>query len=127
MGRVHQRAGEIMATHWELPEDIRFAIWSHHQVMIQGHAHPLAATVAIANELTHDLGVGGGVIPKVGQDLDEMTEGEADCVRAHTSVDRSSEKTLEHARTALGLIDATMELIREEAAATLAALASDGE
>ena len=56
-----------------------------------------------------------------------MTEGEADCVRAHTSVHRSSEETLEHARTALGLTDATMELVREEAAGTLAALASDAE
>jgi HD-like signal output (HDOD) protein len=123
--RVHQRAGEIMATHWELPEDIRFAISAHHQVMIQGHAHPLAATVAVANELTHDLGV--GVIPKVGQDLDEMTESEADCVRAHTSVDRSSAKTLEHARSALGLTDATMALVRDEAVGVVTALTSDAE
>lgn len=121
--RVHQRAGEIMATHWTLPEDIRVAIAAHHQVMIKGSAHPLAATVALANELSHELGV--GVIPKVGQDLDEFTQDEADCVRSHTSVDRSGEKTLAHARQALGIDDAKMGALREEAARVVTALSSE--
>ena len=49
--RVHQRAGELMAKHWELPADIGFAISAHHQVMIAGHAHPLAATVSVVSAL----------------------------------------------------------------------------
>ena len=122
--RVHQRAGEIMATHWELPDDIRLAISAHHQVMIKGQAHPLAATVSLANELAHELGV--GVIPKAGQDLQEMSEGEADCVRAHTSVDRTGEKTLAHAREVLGLEEATMVLIQEEGGDVIAKLPGAG-
>lgn len=121
--RVHQRAGEIMATHWQLPHEIGFAISAHHQVMIKGQAHPLAATVAVANELSHELGM--GVIPKVDQELDVMTDSEADCVRAHAFVDHSTEKTLEHARGALALTEASMALIREEAVGVLAGLAED--
>ncbi|HPG24903.1 MAG: HDOD domain-containing protein [Spirochaetaceae bacterium] len=122
--RVHQRAGEIMATHWELPHDIRFALSAHHQVMLQGHPHPLAATVAIANELAHELGA--GVIPKAGQALSELTEEEADCVRAHTSVDRSGDKTLVHAREALSIDDKTMERVREEAEQVMETLSVEG-
>ncbi len=121
--RVHQRAGEIMATHWELPMDIRLALSAHHQVMLQGHAHPLAATVAIANELAHELGA--GVIPKADTKLTEMTEEERDCVRAHTSVDRSGLSTLEQARRALGLEAATVLLIREEAEGVLNGLSEE--
>ena len=123
--RVHQRAGELMAKHWDLPADIQMAIAAHHQVMIQGQAHPLASALAVANELTHELGV--GVIPKLGASLGSMSEDEADCVRAHTSVDRSGDKTLEHARTALGLDEKAMGLIREEAEVAVAALAGDAD
>lgn len=118
--RVHQRAGELMARHWELPADIRMAIAAHHQVMIQGHAHPLSSAVAVANELSHELGL--GVIPKAGDDLSEMSDDEADCVRAHTSVDRTGDRTLDHAREALGLDDKKSALIREEGAVALAAM-----
>ncbi len=110
--RVHQRAAEIMAKHWELPPDIQFAISAHHQVLIQGHAHPLAATVALGDELAHEMGF--GVIPK-GDDQGAMSSLERDCVRSHTEVDRSPGKTLEHAREALQLTDAQMELIRRDA------------
>lgn len=123
--RVHQRAGELMAKHWELPMDIQMAISAHHQVMIQGHAHPLSAALAVANELTHELGI--GVIPKAGAELDAMTDEEADCVRAHTSVDRSGGKTLEHAQEALGLDDKAMDLIREEATEALATLNGEAD
>lgn len=118
--RVHHRAGELMATHWELEPDIRLALSAHHQVMIEGYAHPLAATLAIANELAHELGA--GVIPKADDAVEAMTEGELDCVRAHTSVDRNTEVTLAQAREALRLEDATLSLIREEGAATIASL-----
>lgn len=118
--RVHQRAGEIMAQHWDLPGDLRLAISAHHQVLIQGHAHPLAATVTVANELAHLLG--SGILPKADQALTAMSEDERDCIRAHTSVDRSGSETLRNARTALGLDEPTLNLIREESVALLAQL-----
>ncbi len=123
--RVHQRAGELMAGHWDLPADIGLALSGHHQVMIQGHAHPLSSAVALANELAHELGV--GVIPKQGASLEELGEEEADCVRAHTRVDRSGDRTLDHAREALGLDAAALELIREEGRAAVIGLAGEAE
>jgi HD-like signal output (HDOD) protein len=124
--RVHQRAGELMAQHWELPADIVMAISAHHQVMIQGYPHPLSSVLAMANELAHEFGA--GVIPKAGAGLEEMSEDEADCVRAHTSVDRTGDKTLEHAREALGLDEKAIGLIREEGQEAIATLGgSEGD
>ena len=44
-----------------------------------------------------------------------MTELEKDCVRSHTTVDRSTPKTLEHSRKALGLGDEQMALVMVDA------------
>jgi HD-like signal output (HDOD) protein len=119
--RVHQRAGELMAGHWALPPDIGFALGAHHQVLIQGYAHPLAATVALANELAHELGA--GVIPKEDDAADARSDEGRDCLRAHTGVDRGSAATLAHARGALGIEEATLALIRKEAEGVIASLA----
>jgi len=51
-----------------------------------------------------------------------MSEDERDCIRAHTSVDRSGSETLRNARTALGLDEPSLNLIREESVALLAQL-----
>jgi len=113
--RVHCRAGELMAAHWKLPDEIKWVLGNHHQVIVQGVPHPLAATVAIAEDLAHELGF--GVIPKAGDVVQEMSALEADCVRSHTAVDRSSPKTLEHAYAALQLNEQQLELIRSDAEA----------
>jgi HD-like signal output (HDOD) protein len=118
--RVHQQAAELMAEHWGLPHDIRLAIGAHHQVLIEGFPHPLAATVAIANQLAHDLG--HGVVPKESTPLSTLSERERDCVSSHSEVDRCGKKTLEHARTALNLNDAQIKLIESDAAALLGEL-----
>ncbi len=81
--------------------------------MIQGFAHPLAATICLADDLAHEVGF--GVLPKADDHVEAMTELEKDCVRSHVAVDRSSEKTREHARESLGLGDAEMELIMDDA------------
>jgi HD-like signal output (HDOD) protein len=112
--RVHQRAAEIMAGHWGLPAEITLALGAHHQVILQGQPHPLAATLAIADDLAHELGF--GVIPKEDDRVEEMSLLEKDCVRSHTQVDRSPPRTLEHAREALQLNEAQMDLIRSDAA-----------
>jgi HD-like signal output (HDOD) protein len=113
LDRVHTRAGELMAEHWKLMPDIKLAMGHHHQVILDGHPHPLAATVCLANELAHALGF--GVIPKADGVLEEMTELERDGIRSHTTVDRSTPKTLEHAKKALQITDRQMDLIRSDA------------
>jgi len=125
LDRVHEQAAELMAEHWKLPADLRMAIGAHHQVLIQGFAHPLAATVAIANDLAHDLG--HGLVPKEGAALGEMTELERDCMSSFTTVDRSDPKTLEQAREALQLGDEQMRLIESDAAGLLSELTADTE
>jgi len=121
--RVHEQAAELMAEHWSLPPDLRMAVGAHHQVLIQGHPHPLSATVAIANELAHELGY--GVVPK--EDASAEDDLERDCMSSHTGVDHSTPKTLEHAREALQLNDAQVDLIRAEAAEVLSRLGEGGE
>ena len=120
--RVHQRAGELMAKLWELPPDIQITLAAHHQVILKGEVHPLAATVAIANEVAHSLGA--GVIPKEDGALSELTETERDCIRSHTSVDKSGKGTIKHAIDGLGLDEATLLEIRKEGQAVLATLPS---
>lgn len=121
LDRVHQQAAEIMADHWGLPPEIKLAIGAHHQVMIQGHAHPLAATVAIADDLAHELG--SGVVPTE-KDEGRMSELERDCVRSHSGVDRSSANTLEQARNALQLNEQQLGLIQQGAAELVERLAA---
>ena len=122
LDRVHQRAGEIMAKQWELPADIQLAIAGHHQVLVGGQAHPLAATVSVANEVCHELGT--GLIPKADDSLDQMDSVERACLESHAFVDQSSRKTLERAREALGIDDPTLALIREDAKSVLEELGS---
>ncbi len=124
LDRVHQRAGQIMAKQWELPLDIQLAVSAHHQVLVGGQAHPLAATVAVANQVCHELGT--GVIPKEGDSLDPMDALERACLESHTFVDQSTRKTLDHAREALGIDDQTLGLIREDAKSVLEQLGGQG-
>ena len=111
--RVHAHAAEIMADHWNLPDDIKTVLGNHHKVLIDREPHALSGTVCIADHLAHELGF--GVLPKEEESVDGMTELEMDCVRSHTSVDRSSPRTLEHARKVLALDDAAMETLTADA------------
>ena len=122
--RVHQRAGELMAKHWDLPPDIQMAISAHHQVLLGGQPHPLAAAIALANEMAHFFGQ--GVIPKEGAALEEMSAAQADCVRSFTTIDKSTPKTLVAAREALSLDEKTLGLIRKESEEALEQIAMGG-
>ena len=115
--QVHQQAASLMTEQWGLPMDLRLPVGAHHQVLIEGYAHPMAATIAIADDLAHEFGF--GVLPKADDELVEMSELERDCVVSHSQTDRSTENTLAAAREALQLSDQQLELIREEASAVL--------
>jgi len=109
--RVHPRAGQLMAEHWGLSEDLQRVLSAHHQVLVEGEAHPLSATVCVADHLARELGHGLVLEAKEGDDDDFHL----DCVRSHTNVDTSSPRTLEHAREALGIDEALLERIVAEA------------
>jgi len=110
--RVHQRAGELMAERWGLSEDVRCVLANHHQVLVGGEPHRLSATVCLADELARGLGF--TLLPKEDEEtpVDDLRRA---CLSSHTSVDTSGERTLEHARAALGIDPSTWETITAEA------------
>jgi len=136
--RVHERAGEIMAKHWQLPTDIRLALSAHHQVLMGGHVHPLAATLAVANELAHDLGAGlvekpepedaaadAASAARAGSVEDAAAMTARDWMSAHSELDRTRDTTLARAREALGLDARAQALIAGEAKTLLEGLAGE--
>ena len=129
--RVHARAGEIMAKHWQLPADVRLAITLHHQLLMDGHPHPLAATVVVANELVHRAGAVLAPGPDEKQESDDAPEtglekvGAEDWLSAHANVDRSTEATLARARDALGIDARRHGMIEAESRALIEQLASE--
>lgn len=113
--RVHPAAARKMAQLWALPGDISLAIGAHHQVKIEGHAHPLAATVCLADELAHTHGFGLAASESEDGSLEEA------CLASHTGIDRSGPTTLASAREALNLSEKQLELIARDAAKLQAA------
>lgn len=120
--RVHARAGEIMAKKWELPMDLQIPLGAHHQVMLEGRPHPVAATLCLADDIAHELGF--GVVPQIVEDDGSEAAAargasenalELDCLSSLTSIDRSGPATLKNAQAALDISDATLAQIRSQA------------
>ncbi|HXU82154.1 MAG TPA: HDOD domain-containing protein [Polyangia bacterium] len=93
--RCHQEASMVIGTLWKLPGDVQLVLGHHHEVMVQGFVHPLAAVVAVAEQLARELGFG---VPLGGSDCDN-----------------TEELTLARARDALKLDKAGLDRVREEA------------
>ena len=55
---VHEQSSELMARHWGLPADVSMVVGAHHQVKIQGYPHPVAALLALANDIALTMGQG---------------------------------------------------------------------
>jgi HD-like signal output (HDOD) protein len=93
--RCHQEASMVIASLWKLPADVQLVVGNHHEVQIQGFVHPLAAVVAIAEQLARELGFG--------------------IVLAGTDSDSTDELALARARDALRLDAASLDKFREQA------------
>jgi len=93
--QCHQEASGVVAGLWKLPADVQLVLSHHHDVLIDGFVHPLAAVVAIAEELTRGLGLG--------------------IVLSGHNCDVTSDTALAHARTALGFDHARMDKLGQEA------------
>jgi HD-like signal output (HDOD) protein len=100
--QCHQEASAVVARLWKLPMDVQLVLGHHHDVVIGGHPHPLAAVVALAEELTRDFGMG---VVINGQRCDE-----------------TSDHALMHARNAVGFDKRRMDKVREEARRLLTTL-----
>jgi HD-like signal output (HDOD) protein len=91
----HQEASAVVAGLWKLPADVQLVLGHHHDVIINGFVHPLAAVVALADELTRELGVG--------------------IVICGHNCDVTSDTALTHARNALGFDRARSDKLVQEA------------
>lgn len=92
----HAEISQRLVTLWQLPDEIRWVVGGHHQVAIGGFAHPLAAIIAVADDLA----------AKRGDDF---------AFDAEHRCDRSTGPTLAIATQALGLDAKKLKLIEEEA------------
>ncbi|MEM7411769.1 MAG: HDOD domain-containing protein [Myxococcota bacterium] len=118
---VHGVAASQMSRLWGLPPELAIAIGSHHQVLVEGYAHPLAATICVADAEAQALGFGivsstsaESETEDVGIDADDAAI-RAACMQSHHTADHSTPATLGHACDALGLDDPQLELIRKDA------------
>jgi hypothetical protein len=93
--QCHQEASAVVAGLWKLPADVQLVLGHHHDVMINGFVHPLAAVVALADELTRELGM--GIV-----------------IYGH-NCDVTSDTALAHARNALGFDRARSDKLVQEA------------
>jgi HD-like signal output (HDOD) protein len=93
--QCHQEASAVVAGLWKLPADVQLVLGHHHDVVIDGLVHPLAAVVALADDLTRDFGLG---LVLFGHDCDV-----------------TSEASLARARTALGFGKTRMDKLKQEA------------
>jgi HD-like signal output (HDOD) protein len=55
---VHEEASGLLAKHWKLPVEVQWVLGHHHHVQIQGRPHPIAAVVALADNLAARFGFG---------------------------------------------------------------------
>jgi hypothetical protein len=94
--QVHQEASAVVAGLWNMPLDVQLVLGHHHEVVMDGFTHPLAAVVAVAEQLAREFGMG-------------VVIGGHDC-------DRTGETAMGHARKALGLdAPGRMDKVRQEA------------
>lgn len=100
----HEESGAIVAKLWNLPGDVQLVVAHHHQLRIQGHVHPLAAIVCLADGLATEHGRG---VTMAGQPFEAPDD---------------AQKAL--AATALNLTDKQLQTMRAEAQKLLATLAA---
>ena len=55
---VHAEAAGVLGRRWQLPPDVILVLENHHCHMVGGRAHPVAALVAVSDEVARRLGFG---------------------------------------------------------------------
>jgi HD-like signal output (HDOD) protein len=52
--KAHAEGSQLVARLWNLPGDVQLVLGHHHSVSVQGHAHPTAAIIAIAERAINE-------------------------------------------------------------------------
>jgi HD-like signal output (HDOD) protein len=101
LAKAHAEASQLVARLWELPADVQLVLAHHHNVTVQGYAHPTAAIIAIAEKV--------------------LREESGKSARA-LDWDETSDNALIAAREALGITPRSLEAIRKDARTIMAKL-----
>ncbi|MBA3438839.1 MAG: HDOD domain-containing protein [Pyrinomonadaceae bacterium] len=73
-GYTHSQIGALVAKRWNLPEDVCYAIYYHHQPSSAGQAMLMARTVDVADALVNRAGIG---LRQTTTDTDDLLETES--------------------------------------------------
>ena len=98
---THAETARLVTRHWGLPDEVQLVVGAHHDIRVGGFIHPLAAIVAVAQEVARRCGASLRLGP----------DGETDI----TTPDE-----LLAARKAIELTDKRLDLIMAEAKKRLA-------
>ncbi len=55
---AHAEASQLLCARWKLPPDVVRVVGAHHVIRVGGHPHPMAAVIAVAEEIAISLGFG---------------------------------------------------------------------
>ena len=108
--RLHPEAGVLLAKSWELPDEIQWVLQAHHKATLDGHVHPMAAAVCLANQLAIEAGY--GLLPSEEESDEDSLE--AACQASLHHADHSSDAVIAKAVEGLGLTDAQLDCIRAD-------------
>ncbi len=109
---AHAKSGARMIQLWGLPSEIGLAVEAHHQVLVGRVAQPLAAAVCVAEALTAELNM--ALVPAAPERARKPELADT-AFLLQGRIDQSDAVTLERARSALQLTDATIGLVRSDA------------
>jgi len=55
---VHEQAGEILSSLWNMPEGLRWVFAHHHQFALRTHVSPMAALICLSSWIASEAGAG---------------------------------------------------------------------
>ena len=55
---IHEQAGEILSSLWNMPESLRWVFAHHHSFALRTHVSPMAALVCLASWIASEAGAG---------------------------------------------------------------------
>src|SRR5690606_10402421 len=64
---VHEQAGEILSSLWNMPEGLRWVFAHHHQFALRTHVSPMAALICLSSWIASEAGA-----PAITQDNAEQ-------------------------------------------------------
>ncbi len=107
----HEEAATILSKQWSLPPEVSVVIGNHHFPLLGGHAHPMIATLIMADEIAKEMGFPPALHDGANADVASLF-----------TVDRNTPEAVAKAREVLSLSDHIYELAAFECEPLLEAI-----